>query len=183
VTVSERLALHFSCVPQVETAAFIAHSATILGDVQVGAESSVWYQCVLRGDINRIVIGRSTNIQDGTVIHLADEQGVLIGDFCTIGHRALIHACTIADECLIGMGAQILDGAQIGRQCLIGAGALVTKNTIIPEGQLVLGSPARVVRALSEEERKGLRYWAEKYVLVARAHADRQISSPVPQKS
>src|SRR6185436_1827434 len=112
---------------------------------------------VARGDINRIVIGHHTNIQDNAVLHLADEYGCFLGNYVTVGHSAVVHACTVGDECLIGMGAVILDGSVIGEQCLIGARALVTPRTEIPPGSLVMGAPAKVVRALTPEERAGLK--------------------------
>jgi len=143
---------------------YLARTAAVLGDVTLGDHSSVWYNAVLRGDINRIVVGQHTNIQDNAVIHLADDFPCLIGSWVTVGHSAIVHACTVGDECLIGMGAVILDGAVIGNQCLIGAKALVTPGTKIPDGSLVLGAPAKVVRTLSDQERGELRYWAEKYV-------------------
>jgi gamma-carbonic anhydrase len=118
---------------------------------------------VLRGDINRIVVGDHTNIQDNSVIHLADDFPCIIGSYVTVGHSAIVHACQIGNECLIGMGAVVLDGAEVGAQCLIGAKALVTQNVKIPAGSLVLGSPAKVARALSDDERAGLKYWAGKY--------------------
>jgi gamma-carbonic anhydrase len=143
---------------------YIAQTAVVLGDVTLGDHASVWYHAVLRGDINRIVIGHHTNVQDNAVVHLADDFPCLVGSYVTIGHSAIVHACTIGDECLIGMGSTILDGAVIGDQCIIGANALVTQGTQIPAGSLVIGSPARVARALSPDERATLRYWAEKYV-------------------
>jgi carbonic anhydrase/acetyltransferase-like protein (isoleucine patch superfamily) len=143
----------------------------VLGDVKLGAQSSVWYGCVLRGDINSIEIGAGTNIQDLTVVHLADEYGVKVGCHCTIGHGAIIHACEIGDECLIGMGATILDGAKIGDRCIVGANALVTQRFVAPPGSLILGAPANVARLLTAAEQSGLRGWAEKYIAVARAHA------------
>jgi gamma-carbonic anhydrase len=142
---------------------YIAHGAVLVGDVTLGDYSSVWYNAVLRGDINRIVVGHHTNIQDNAVLHLADDLPCLVGDYVTIGHSAIVHACTVGDEVLIGMGATILDGAVIGAQSLIGANALVTQRTIIPPGSLVLGSPATTVRALTSEERHELRGSAEKY--------------------
>ena len=171
MTTEERLARHLGRQPQTAGAAFIAPSATVLGDVTLGPRSSVWYGCVLRGDINAIEIGEGTNVQDLTMVHLADDHGVKVGRHCTIGHSAIIHACTIGDECLIGMGATILDGAKIGDRCIVGANALVTQGFVAPPGSMVLGSPAKVVRALTEKEAAGLRYWAEKYIKVAQAHA------------
>jgi len=142
---------------------YIAQGAIVVGAVTIGDYSSVWHNAVLRGDINRIVVGHHTNIQDNAVLHLADEYACLVGNYVTVGHSAIIHACTVGDEVLVGMGATILDGAVIGDWSLIGANALVTQKTEIPAGSLVLGSPAKVVRALTDEEREQLRVSAEKY--------------------
>ena len=155
---------HLRCRPKLGTGVYLAKTAVVLGDVTLGDHSSVWWGAVLRGDINRIVVGHHSNIQDNAVLHLADDFPCLVGHWVTVGHSANVHACTIGDECLVGMGATVLDGAVIGEQCLIGAHALVTPGTIIPPGSMVLGSPAKVVRALKPEERAGLRHWAEKYV-------------------
>lgn len=174
MTLPERLARHFGRPPDTARAAFVAPNATVLGDVTLGANSSVWYGAVLRGDINSIVIGEGSNVQDGTIVHLADDYGVRIGHFTTIGHAAIIHACDIGDECLIGMGATVLDGARIGDGCIVGANALVTQRFIAPPGSMILGAPAKVVRPLKPEERAGLRRWAEKYITVAQAHAARK---------
>lgn len=143
---------------------YIARGAVVLGDVTLGDHSSVWYNAVLRGDINRIVVGHHSNIQDNAVLHLADDFGCLIGNHVTVGHSAVVHACTVGDETLVGMGAVILDGAEIGEQCIIGARALVTQGMRVPPGSMVLGSPGKVVRALTPEERAGLKHWADKYV-------------------
>jgi carbonic anhydrase/acetyltransferase-like protein (isoleucine patch superfamily) len=150
--------------PRLGKDVYIAQGAVVLGDVTLGDCSSVWYNAVLRGDINRIEIGHHTNIQDNAVVHLADELPCLIGNWVTIGHSAVVHACTVGDETLVGIGAVVLDGSVIGRQCLIGAKALVTPGTQIPEGAMVLGAPAKVVRILSAAERETLKIWAEKYV-------------------
>ena len=173
MTVQDRLAKHLDRTPDIGRAAFVAPNATVLGDVTLGPLSSVWYGCVLRGDINSIAIGEGTNIQDGTIVHLADDYGVRVGNFTTIGHAAIIHACDIGDECLVGMGATVLDGAKIGNRCIIGANALVTQRFVAPPGSMILGAPAKVVRPLTDAEQAGLRKWAEKYVEVARAHAAR----------
>lgn len=158
--------------PDVHPTAFIADGAVVVGAVTVGEEASVWYQCVARGDINRIVIGPRSNVQDGTVIHVSDDFAAVIGANVSIGHRAIIHACEIGDETLVGMGAIVMDGAVIGPRCVIGAGALVTKGTVVPEGSLVIGSPARVVRSLSEIERKQNAALAAKYVEVSRRYRE-----------
>lgn len=143
---------------------YIARSAVVVGDVTLGDHSSVWYNTTLRGDINRIVVGHHTNIQDNSVLHLADELPCMVGDWVTIGHSAVVHACTVGNEVLIGMGAVVLDGAVVGEQSLVGAKALVTQGMKIPPGSLVLGAPAKIVRALTPEERAGLKWWAQKYV-------------------
>ena len=171
MTVHERLARYLGRAPDIQRAAFVAANATVVGDVTLGAQSSVWYGCVLRADINAIEIGEGSNVQDGTVVHLADDHGVRVGRYTTIGHAAIIHACDIGDECLIGMGATILDGARIGDRCIVGANALVTQRFVAPPGSMILGAPARVVRPLTAEEQGDLRRWAEKYVEVSQAHA------------
>lgn len=173
MTVQERLARHLSRPPDTARAAFVAPNATVIGDVTLGAQVSVFYGAVLRGDIARIVVGEGSNLQDNAIVHLADDLDAVIGAWCTIGHAAIIHACTIGDECLIGMGATVLDGASIGARSLIGANTLVPQRFTCPPGSLVYGSPARIVRPLTPEEQAGLRRWAEKYVEVARAHAAR----------
>jgi gamma-carbonic anhydrase len=150
--------------PRLGTGVYIARGAVVLGDVTLGDHSSVWYNAVLRGDINRIEIGHHTNIQDNAVIHLADDFPCLIGNWVTVGHSAVVHACTVGDETLIGIGAIVLDGAKVGRQCLVGAKALVTPGTEIPDGAMVFGAPAKIVRMLSDTERGNLKIWAEKYV-------------------
>jgi gamma-carbonic anhydrase len=150
--------------PRLGKRVYIARSAVVLGDVKLGDHSSVWYNAVLRGDINRIVVGHHTNIQDNAVLHLADDFPCILGNYVTVGHSAIVHACKIGDEVLVGMGAVILDGAVVGKQSLIGAKALVKQGMKIPPGSLVLGAPARVIRKLTRQERSGLKYWATKYV-------------------
>ena len=143
----------------------------MIGDVTLGLQSSVFYGAVLRGDIARIVVGEGSNIQDNAVVHLADDFDAVIGAWCTIGHAAIVHACTIEDECLIGMGSTVLDGARIGARSIVGAGAVVTQRMVVPPGSMVLGTPAKVVRSLSDIEQRALKAWAEKYVEVSKAHA------------
>jgi len=169
MTHQQRLEKFLSRSPQIDPTAWVAPSADIMGDVRIGPHSCVLYQCVLRGDIEKIVIGEGTNIQDGTVIHLADDLPVLIGDYVTVGHKAMIHACTIEDECLIGMSSTILDGAVIGRRSIIAAGAVVPPGMQIPPGSMVMGVPGKIT-PLAEERQKSIRYWAEKYIEVAVAH-------------
>ena len=150
--------------PEIHESAFIAHSADLIGRVTVEDEASVWYNATLRGDINEIVIGPKSNVQDNVVIHLSDDFGTYLGELVTIGHSAIIHAATVKDEVLVGMGACILDGAVIGERSIIGAQALVTGGMVIPPGSLVLGSPARVVKTLDLQAQGEIKKWAEKYV-------------------
>jgi gamma-carbonic anhydrase len=152
--------------PSLGKGVYIAPGAVVLGDVTLGDHSSVWCNAVLRADINRIVVGHRTNIQDGAVLHLSDDFPCILGNYVTVGHAAVVHACDVRDGVLVGIGAVILDGAVIGEQSLIGARALVTPGTRIPPGSLVLGSPAKVVRKLSAKERAELKMLAEKYVRV-----------------
>src|ERR1700689_2070081 len=149
MTFPERLARYLDARPTIHPTAFVAPRADLVGDATLAEEASLWFQPVLRPDINRIVIGPRSNVQDGSVVHLADDYGVYVGELVTVGHKAILHACTVADEVLVGMGAIILDGAEIGARSIIGAGALVTGGKKIPPGSLVLGSPAKVVRTLS----------------------------------
>ena len=154
--------------PEISPTAFIAASADVIGRVKIHDEASVWYNTTLRGDINEIVIGPRSNVQDNVVIHLSDDYGCYVGELVTVGHSAILHACTVKDEALIGMGAIVLDGAEIGERSIIGAGSLVTGGTIIPPGSLVLGSPAKVIRTLSPEEQSKVKSWALKYVVQSR---------------
>ena len=149
--------------PQIHESAFIADGARVIGDVIMKSESSIWYNTVARADINQIVLGERSNIQDNSVLHLENDQGVIIGDDVTIGHNAIIHGCTIGDGALIGMGATILNGAQIGKNCLVGAGALITEGKSIPDGSMVLGMPGKVVKELDEDAINGLLKSAENY--------------------
>ena len=169
----EQMARHLDARPSIHATAFIAPGAVIVGDVEIGEEASVWYGAVVRADLNRIRIGPRSNIQDGSVVHLADELGVSVGQYVTCGHSAILHACSVDDEVLIGMGATVLDGAEIGARSVIGANALVTQGMKIPPGSLVLGAPGKVRRMLDLEEQVGVRYWAEKYVRLSRAYMAR----------
>jgi carbonic anhydrase/acetyltransferase-like protein (isoleucine patch superfamily) len=167
----ERLARHLGKKPDVAQAAFVAPNASVMGDVKLGKLSSVWYGAVLRGDIHSIEIGEGSNVQDLAVVHLADDYGVKVGKYTTIGHSAIIHACTIGDECLIGMGATILDGAVIGDHCIVGANALVTQRFVAPPGSMILGAPAKVVRELNAEQRSSGTRAAQHYVANAKRYA------------
>jgi carbonic anhydrase/acetyltransferase-like protein (isoleucine patch superfamily) len=161
--------------PRVHASAWIAPGATLVGDVEVGAESSIWYGCVLRGDVHRIRIGARTNLQDGCVVHVtAGRFAAEIGDEVTVGHRAVVHGCRVGDGALIGIGAVVLDGAEIGSGALVAAGALVAPGARVEPGMLVLGAPARAVRELSSAERAEQRERTLRYVETAKAHARAQ---------
>lgn len=148
----------------IDPSAFIAPSADIIGQVTIGARSSVWFGSVLRGDTDRIVIGERTNLQDGSIVHVDAGAPVLIGNGVTVAHRAVVHGTIVEDDVLIGMGAIVLSGARIGSESLIGAGALVTGGTVIPPRSLVLGLPARVVREITDEELETIQQTAQRYV-------------------
>jgi len=151
--------------PVVAASAFIVDSAQVIGDVEIGEASGVWFNAVIRGDVNYIRIGKRTNIQDGCVLHVARETyPLLIEDEVTVGHNVTLHACTVRRRCLIGMGAIVMDGAEVGEGSIVGAGALVTAQTLIPPGSLVLGAPANVKRPLTEDEIRGIRDSAAHYV-------------------
>jgi carbonic anhydrase/acetyltransferase-like protein (isoleucine patch superfamily) len=148
---------------------FLAETCAVIGEVEIGDDASIWYSAVVRGDVMPIRIGARTNIQDGTVIHVTSgKYGTTIGSDCTVGHAAIVHACTVEDFCLVGMGSILLDGCVIGRGSFVGAGALVTPGTVIPPGSLVLGSPARVKRPITDAEREQIEYGAKHYVELAR---------------
>lgn len=173
MTFEEQVAHFLDRSPRIDSSAFIAPGAFIAGDVTIGEKASVWPGCSLRGDIASISIGAFSNVQDGSVVHVADDLPAIVGEWVTVGHKAIVHACEIGNEVLIGMGAIILDGAKIGDRCIIGANSTVTNRTVIPPGSLVLGSPAKVKRSLTEEEQAGIRVWAERYVTVSRAYLAR----------
>ncbi len=171
----QRIACHLDAAPRIHPSVFTAGNATVVGDVTLGEESSVWFQCVLRADIHRIVIGPRSNIQDGSIIHLADDFGTEVGELVTVGHKAILHACKIDNEVLVGMGAIVLDGAEIGARSIVGAGAVVTGGKTFPPGSLILGTPAKVVRALTLDEQAGIRTWADRYVTLSREYLARGI--------
>jgi carbonic anhydrase/acetyltransferase-like protein (isoleucine patch superfamily) len=173
-SVLERLDRFLGASPLIASDVFVAPNATILGKVTIDSGSSVWFQSVIRGDINEIQIGSETNIQDGSILHVADRFGLQIGNRVSCGHRAILHACTIQDRVLVGMNAVVMDGAEVGTGSIIGAGALLTKGTRIPPGSLVLGSPGKVVRHLTVEEQKSIEELAEKYVSVGRYYLERK---------
>lgn len=157
--------------PIVRDAALVAWNADVSGEVELGEDSSVWYGVTLRGDVDRIVVGRRTNVQDGAVLHVSSGLPCILGEEVTVGHGAIVHACRIGNRCLLGMGAIILDGAEIGECSIVGAGSLVTGGKKFPPGSMILGSPARVVREVTEEERLMIVTRAAHYVELARATA------------
>jgi len=156
--------------PDIERANFVAESADIIGDVTTEKNSSIWYNCTLRGDIESIRIGKNSNIQDNTVVHVGYDVGTVIGDNVTIGHRAIIHGCTIGDDCLIGMGVIILNHAVIGKESIVGAGALVTTGKKFPPRSLILGSPAKWIRSVTDEEIEDSRKNTESYVKISKEY-------------
>ena len=157
--------------PTFAPGAWAAPSADLIGDVRLGARASVWFGAVIRADNTPILIGEDSNIQDGAVCHSDPDAPLVIGARVTVGHQAILHGCTIADDCLIGMGARILNGAMLASECLVGASALITEGKSFAAGSLIVGSPARAVRQLTEEERKALRVSAEQYAEKAAYYA------------
>jgi carbonic anhydrase/acetyltransferase-like protein (isoleucine patch superfamily) len=153
--------------PQMADSAWVADNAQVIGDVVLGEGASVWFGTTVRGDTARIVIGADSNIQDGSVLHADEGLPLTIGAQVTVGHQVMLHGCTVGEGSLIGIGAIVLNGATIGKHCLVGAGALVTEGKTFPDGSLIIGSPARVARALTPEQIEGLRQSAEHYRLNA----------------
>ena len=165
-------------IPRIHATAYVADSALVLGDVEIGADSSLWPMTVARGDIHRIRIGARSNIQDGSVLHVthAGEHApggfaLEVGDGVTVGHRVILHGCSLEDHCLVGMGSIVMDGARVCRGAMLGAGSLVSPGKVLEGGYLWLGSPARRVRPLTEREQAYLEYSAAYYVALARRHA------------
>jgi carbonic anhydrase/acetyltransferase-like protein (isoleucine patch superfamily) len=169
---SGRLLAYKGAKPQLTEPVFVADGARIIGRVTIGSGSGVWFNCVLRADDNDIKIGADTNIQDGTIIHCEPDYPTIIGDRVTVGHNAIIHGCTVGHNCLIGMGAVVLTGATIGDNCIIGAGSLITAGKTVPAGSLVVGSPGRVIRQLTDEERENIRWSARHYRIKASEYSD-----------
>jgi carbonic anhydrase/acetyltransferase-like protein (isoleucine patch superfamily) len=155
-------------LPRLAERVFIAPGAKVIGDVEIGADSSIWFGCVVRGDVNIVRIGERTNIQDGTVVHVAKEgQGTFIGSDITIGHMALLHACTLEDGCLVGMRATLMDGCLVERGAMVAAGALITPGKRVKSGELWAGAPAKMIRELTDEDRVAMSKLAPRYVSLA----------------
>jgi carbonic anhydrase/acetyltransferase-like protein (isoleucine patch superfamily) len=151
-------------IPSVHPSAWVADSADVVGNVHLAADVSVWFATVIRGDNEPITVGEGTNIQDGSVLHSDSGKPLTLGKHVTVGHKVMLHGCTIGDESLIGIGAVVLNGARIGKNCLVGAGSLVTEGKEFPDGSMILGSPAKVVRQLTSEQIEGLRQSARHYI-------------------
>ena len=156
--------------PNIHKTSFIAKGAHIIGDVTLKKDSSVWYNSVLRADINKIIIGKRTNIQDNSVVHLENDQGVYVGDDVTVGHNVILHGCSIENGALIGMGAIIMNGVNIGKGSVIGAGAVIKENMNIPRYSLVVGVPARIIKTIDQKAYTQNVKWAKKYVQLANIH-------------
>jgi gamma-carbonic anhydrase len=167
---AETIARNIRTDPRIAPDAYIAPDATVVANVEIGPEASVWHQAVLRGDVAHIILGARSNVQDGAVVHTADNLPAIIGQLVTVGHKAIVHACTVEDEVLVGMGSIILDGAHIGTRSIIGANATVKQGMEVPPGSLVLGTPAKVVRTLSEAEQDEIKMWALRYVRLSREY-------------
>jgi len=152
--------------PTIASTAYVDESAQVIGDVVIGDESSVWMNAVVRGDVNTIRIGRRTNIQDGTIVHVMREPShpTVVGDEVTVGHGVILHGCTVADRCLIGMGAVLLNGSSVGADSIVAAGTLLTEGVVVPPRSLVMGSPGKVRRALTDDEVAFIRDSAANYV-------------------
>jgi carbonic anhydrase/acetyltransferase-like protein (isoleucine patch superfamily) len=160
--------------PKISKNAYIDEEATVIGDVEIADNVSIWPSAVIRGDMNKIKIGKNSNVQDNATLHVTYEDGVEIGNDVTIGHNAVVHGAKIGDNSLIGMGAIVLDKAVIGKNCLIGAGALVTPRTVIEDNSLVLGSPAKVVKKLDEKGVEAIKKNAEEYVELAKKYLEEE---------
>ena len=154
--------------PQVAASAWVADSAQVMGNVVLGEDASVWFGTVVRGDTESITIGAGSNIQDASVLHADFGKPLVVGERVTVGHQVMLHGCTIGDESLIGIGAIVLNGARIGKNCLVGAGSLVTEGKEFPDGSMIMGTPAKVVRQLTPEQIEGLRLSAQHYIDNAR---------------
>jgi len=154
--------------PRLDATAWVADSAQVMGNVSLAADTSIWFGTVIRGDTESITIGRGSNIQDGSVMHADIGMPIVVGENVTVGHKVMLHGCTIGDETLIGIGAIVLNGAKIGRNCLVGAGALVTEGKEFPDGSMIIGSPAKAVRPLTPEQIENVRQSARHYADNAR---------------
>ena len=166
---------HHGVTPRIHESVFVAPGVAIIGDVEIAADASIWFGSILRGDVNYIRIGERTNIQDGTVVHVSSEtHATVVGSDVTVGHRVTLHGCTVEDNCLIGIGAILLDGVHIGRDSFVAAGTLLTPGTVIPPGSMVMGAPGSVRRPLRPDEIDAIRRRAAHYVELAAGYRDRR---------
>ena len=174
---------HLAALPKIHPTAYLSPQAYLSGDIEIGEQASIWPFASLRGDIAPIRIGAYSNVQDGAVLHVAEDTPAVVGEWVTIGHKAVVHACTVGNNVLIGMGAIILNEAHIADNCIIGANALITSNTKIPPGSLVIGSPAKIVRQLSDEEQKSIRIWADHYLVLSRNYRELNVKNLASPKA
>ncbi len=180
---SSNILPHKGILPKIASGVFIAPTATIIGDVEIGEDSNIWFGCVVRGDVNVVRIGERTNIQDGTVVHVNRKKwGTYIGNDITIGHMALIHACTLEDGCFIGMHATVMDGCVVEEGAMVAAGALVTSGKRVGKGELWAGSPAKLLRPMNENDRESFATTAPHYVRLAHLYLDEGIGAEVPDE-
>ena len=156
--------------PNIHPTAFIHETAEIIGKVTIEKDASIWPYCVLRGDVDEIVVGEGTNIQDNTVVHTIEGKPVVLGKRISVGHSVILHGCKVMDDCIVGMGSIVLDGAVVESECLVGAGAVVSPNTTIPKGSMALGIPARVIRKLKPEEVEHIKWNAREYYTLSETH-------------
>ncbi len=163
--------------PRLHASAFVAPGASVIGRVTLGKDSSVWFGCVLRADVNRIVIGEGSNIQDGSIVHVDDDHPCLIADHVHVGHHVNLHGCTVERGAMIGIGAIVLSGVSVGEEAIVGAGSVVLEGTKIPPRMLAVGTPAKVVRPVTEKDLMYVRRWAKKYVTLAKEYRSRLCSS------
>lgn len=161
---------HHGVTPRIHPSVFVAAGACVIGEVEVGEDASIWFNSVLRGDINAIRIGARTNVQDGCILHVTAQYPVEIAEDVTLGHQAMIHGCRIGRGTLIGMNAVVLDDARVGAQALVAAGSVVKEHFVVPDGMLVAGVPAKIIRPLSEDEKRALQDSADRYVQYARSY-------------
>ena len=166
-----------SHTPKIHDSVFIANGAQVMGNIQLDEASSVWYNAVLRGDINKIHVGYGSNIQDGCILHMENDLPCRVGQYVTVGHMANLHACCVEDYCLVGIGAIILSGAHIGKGSVIGAGSTILENTTIPPFSLVVGTPGKVIRSTPDDIIAYHKKWAEKYINLAKKHQTHSCSS------
>jgi carbonic anhydrase/acetyltransferase-like protein (isoleucine patch superfamily) len=160
--------------PSIHDTAYIAPSADVIGKVNIGKDCSIWHNAVLRGDVDEIIIKTGANIQDGCIVHCSENIKTIVGEGTTVGHNAVLHSCTIGENSLVGMGAVLLDNVSVGDNCLIAAGSLLTPGTVIPDGSMVMGSPGKVRRSLTENEIKGISHNSDEYMALKEIYRSKE---------